>query len=77
MKIERFWCVTDPSPLSEIEDICFETTPRSLVTSTIGAYELSTEQVRIMLSMSLYTDEYEARDDAMDRLRRRDAGVIR
>jgi hypothetical protein len=73
MKIERFWCVTDPPAQdSELGDVCFEITPRQLVASSIGAFGLGEEQVRIMQSIAIYTDEAEARADALDRLRRRD-----
>lgn len=66
MKLTSIWVVSDPSPVSELSDILYQTTPERLPLHVIGTganrwqYEHTT----------LYTNEAEARRDAESRHRR-------
>jgi hypothetical protein len=36
---EKIWCVTDPTPVSEITDICFETSVSGLIMQAKGGLD--------------------------------------
>jgi hypothetical protein len=71
VKLETVWVVTDPGPLSEFGDICFESTPVKLCYWATGASLVLSYAERIT-TVALYTIEAEARADAEARLRARD-----
>jgi hypothetical protein len=67
---DKFWVVLNPTPLSVIEDICFETDLKGLENQIIGAerggYRMSN------IGMTIHTVELSARQDAEARLVARD-----
>jgi hypothetical protein len=64
MKLEAVWLVRDPSPISEIEDICWPQDVRRLGRYVFGAGQGVWESERT----TMYTDREEAFADARARL---------
>lgn len=64
MKLTKFWVVRDPSPVSELEDILFETDPVEYVAYGIGT---GLSQVK-RENTTIYTEKAEALKDATARL---------
>jgi hypothetical protein len=69
VKLETVWCVTDPSPVSEMGDVLWNATPSDLRFAIIGDH---IGRGRSFCGLTLYTTEGEARADAEARLRARD-----
>ena len=67
MKLNRVWVVRDPSPVSELVDILFETIVAKLPAYVIGTGITQWEHE----NTTLYTEEGEARRDAANRLAKR------
>jgi len=61
MRVDQFWVVTDPTPESELSDICFVTTLPKIILQARGG--LAAEQ-----NPTVYTDRDEAERDARARL---------
>lgn len=57
MKIEKFWVVTKPGPVSELGDICFETDAKGLALQFRGG--LKEDDIHAM-----FTDHKEAENEA-------------
>ncbi len=66
---ERFFVVHDPSPRSEVGDICFETDFETLAAQVRGGFDPAGRHSNAIL----YTDESLARADAQARIRARQA----
>lgn len=67
MKLEALWIVRDPSPHSDVADICF-----SMPVPRLGDYVLGCPRGAWRGERhTVYTDEGEARADAEARLRAR------
>ncbi len=58
---DKFWVVTDPTPESEIADICFETTLRGLELQFKGG-------LTVAQNPTMFTDREEAEHEADLRL---------
>lgn len=72
-KIDKVWLVTDPTDVSVIEDVLYETN-----TTDLGYLIIGTGGAAWRASHpALYTDETEAREDARARLAARDAAKVR
>ena len=54
---DKFWCVTDPTQDSELPDICFETSLRSLERQFRGGLSIGDNP-------TIFTDRAEAESDA-------------
>ena len=65
---EKVWLVVDPQPESELGDVCFEASLRSLERQFRGG--LTCEE-----NPTLFTDADEAKAEAIVRLQARDAAV--
>ncbi len=73
MKIEKFWMVTKPGPVSELGDICFETDAKGLALQFRGG--LKEEDIH-----AIYTDHKEAEKEAkriMDAFKKYDVELNR
>ena len=57
MKIDKFWVVTKPCPVSELGDICFETDAKGLALQFRGGLE--EDEIH-----ALYTSRNEAEKEA-------------
>ena len=70
MKIERFWVVTKPGPVSVLADVCFETDAKGLCRQVLGG--LGENEIH-----ALYTGRGEAEKEAkrLLALGGRDAGA--
>jgi len=64
MKIDRLWIVRDPSPVSTLIDIVFETSPARLANYIRGCQPSEW----VIENHAMYTDEAEAMADARARL---------
>ena len=58
---DKFWCVTDPTPQSELADVCFETSLRSIERQFKGGLTCGQNP-------TIFTDRAEAEADAHLRL---------
>jgi hypothetical protein len=68
MELTKFWVVRDPCPVSEMVDICFETTMNNFRDYCGGL-----ERSRFLQEKhTLHTSEMTAKADAQDRLDKRD-----
>ncbi|KKL68468.1 hypothetical protein LCGC14_2124660 [marine sediment metagenome] len=65
-QIKKFWIVTDPSPFSELADICFETTVEGLFYQFKGGLTVKQDDAAMFLS------EMDAQHEALYRLEARD-----
>jgi hypothetical protein len=65
----RFFVVHDPTPRSEVGDICFETDFETLAAQVRGGFDPAGRDSNAIL----YTDETRARADAEARIRARQA----
>ncbi len=61
MRIEKLWCVTDPTRESTLADVCFETTLAGLVLQFKGGLTME-------MHPTLFTSREEAEGDAHLRL---------
>lgn len=64
MKLNRIWVVTDASPVSELDDVLFETTIEKLAAYVVGTGIGLWKKEHT----TIYTEEGEARKDALARL---------
>lgn len=64
MKLSKIWVVIDPSPVSEMLDVLFETTVAELPLYVIGTGAAQWRKE----NTTLYTEEAEARRDAEARM---------
>lgn len=60
-----WWVVVDPTKESEIEDICFQARVGDLALMARGGMDIPEN------NCTLYTDEVDAKSDALSRLNRR------
>ncbi len=58
---DKFWCVTDPRPESDLADVCFETSLRSLERQFRGGLTIGENP-------TIFTDRAEAEGEARLRL---------
>ncbi len=58
---DKFWMVLDPTPISELADILFETSILGLALQNKGGLEIDRRPM-------IFTDPEEARAEAMSRL---------
>ena len=74
MKLEKIWMVTDPTPVSELADVLWETDVIDLMHWVIGsmAFHNCPTCRKGIETLTLYTEEAEAREDAESRLQKRD-----
>jgi hypothetical protein len=63
-KLTKFWVVRDPSPVSEINDILFESDPVKYAAYCVGAGYRNVKDEHT----AVYTTEGEAKKDALARL---------
>jgi hypothetical protein len=70
MKISTLWAVLDPTPVSEMADICFEATPEDFCNWAAGSACLG--RAPEDRNLTLYTTGEEAKADAQARIERRD-----
>jgi len=68
MKLATFWVVRNPSPVSTLRDICWETNVETFAHYTLGSQMMG--RVISEENTTLYTEEAEARVDAQSRLDR-------
>jgi hypothetical protein len=72
-KNDKFWVVSDPTSVSTLDDILFETTLTGLENQIIGAMRLGYRMTDSDKNMVIYSDGIKARKDAESRLTARDA----
>ena len=73
MKLEKIWMVTDPTPVSELADVLWETDVIDLMHWVIGSMAFHNCTCRKGIETpTLYTEEAEAREDAESRLQKRE-----
>lgn len=66
MKLSTFWVVRDPSPVSTLGDICWESTTENLLLVIIGSHAMG--RVVARENFTIYTEEEEACHDAIARM---------
>jgi hypothetical protein len=73
MLITKFWVVKNPTDSSELEDICWETTPFEFVKYILGAQTLGEAAFLEQENFTFHTAEHTAWADAVSRLQNQEA----